>query len=244
MKNISIKISSILTILIIWYMVYLIIDHPLIMPSVLDVFKAFFKMFSDKLYLTAIGFSLTRLATSLFISSLLGITFGFLSAKYQLLQEWLKPYIIIIKTIPVISAIIILYVIFGFVIAPYVITFLMIFPIFYQATYQGIKAISHDMMDVYHMETSDWFLGLRFVYIPNIKDYLLLAFYQSFGLGFKVLVTSEFITQTNRSIGKLLYEAKVHLSYDIVFALTLFLIFITITIEWLADKLKKQLSDG
>ncbi len=243
MKNLSIKISSILSILMIWYVVYLVIDHPLLMPSFIDVGKAFIKMFQSKIYLLAFGHSIFRLFVSLLISSMLGIIVGFLSAKYDLLQTWIKPYITIIKTIPVISAIIIMYVIFGFQIAPYVITFLMIFPLFYQATYQGIKHISKDMMDVYHLETSDWYLCLRFVYLPNIRDYLLLAFYQSFGLGFKVLVTSEFISQTRQSIGKLLYEAKVNLNYDIVFALTIFLILMTLCVEWFADRYKKRLGD-
>jgi NitT/TauT family transport system permease protein len=243
MKNFSVKISSVLSILIIWYLVYIVIDHPLLMPSFLDVSKSFISMFKNGVYLVAFGHSIFRLVVSLSVSSLLGILFGFITARYDLLHEWMKPYVTIIKTIPVISAIIIMYVIFGFQIAPYAITFLMIFPLFYQATYQGIKAISKDMMDVYHLETSDWYLGLRFVYLPNIRNYLLLAFYQSFGLGFKVLVTSEFITQTKNSIGKLLYEARVNLNYDIVFALTLFLIIITLGVEWFANRYKNRLSD-
>lgn len=243
MKDKAIKISSLLSILMIWYIIYLIVDHPLLMPSFLDVGKAFITMFSSNDVLIAFSHSLFRLIVSLALSSGLGIIFGFLSAKHEGVALWFKPYVTIIKTVPVISAIIILYVIFGFQIAPYVITFLMIFPLFYQATYQGIKQISKDMMDVYHLETDDWYLCLRWVYLPNIKDYLLLASYQSFGLGLKVLVTSEFITQTKTSIGKLLYDAKVYLNYDMVFAITIGLIGITLLVEWLAEKYKKQLGD-
>lgn len=243
MRDKAIKISSFLSILMIWYIIYLIIDHPLLMPSILDVGKAFIKMFQSNDVLIAFSHSLFRLIVSLGVSSGLGIMLGFLSAKHEVVQLWIKPYITIIKTIPVISAIIILYVVFGFQIAPYVITFLMIFPLFYQATYQGVKQTSKDMMDVYHLESDDWYLCLRWVYLPNIKDYLMLAAYQSFGLGLKVLVTSEFITQTRTSVGKILYDAKVYLNYDMVFAITIALIGITLIIEWFAEKYKKQIGD-
>jgi NitT/TauT family transport system permease protein len=134
-----------------------------------------------------------------------------------------------------------MYILVGYQIAPFIITFFMIFPIFYQATYQGIKAINQDLLDVYHLEMENRYLEIKYVYLQNIKDFLILASYQSFGLGFKVLVTSEFITQTQNSIGRLLYQAKVNLAYDYVFAITILLIIITVIVEMFMSSFKKKM---
>ncbi|BCR36448.1 ABC transporter permease [Mariniplasma anaerobium] len=241
MKNLSIKISSILSLVLLWYIIYLIVDHPLLIPPISKVIETFFKMLIESSFLNALWHTAFRLIISLLISSVCGISLGYLSAKNKSVELVLRPHVTILKTIPVISVIIIMYILVGYQIAPYVITFFMIFPIFYQATYQGIKAINQDLLDVYHLEMENRYLEFKYVYLQNIKDYLILASYQSFGLGFKVLVTSEFITQTQNSIGKLLYQAKVNLAYDYVFAITILLIIITVLVEVFMSSFKKKM---
>lgn len=241
MKNLTIKISSVLSILFIWYLIYIIVDHPLLIPSISTVITTFFKMLIDFSFLNAFWHTAIRLIVSLVISSICGILIGYFAAKSKSLELLLRPHVTILKTIPVISVIIIIYILFDFKIAPYLITFFMIFPIFYQATYQGIKAIDQDLLDVYHLEMDHWYLEIKYVYLGNIRNYLILACYQSFGLGFKVLVTSEFITQTRYSIGQLLYQAKTNLAYDLVFAITIVLIIITVLVEVFMTKFKKKM---
>ncbi len=241
MKNSAIKISSILSLVFIWYLIYIIIDHPLLIPPISKVAETFFKMLIESNFLNALGHTAFRLIISLAISLVCGISLGYLSAKNKTAELILRPHVTILKTIPVISVIIIMYILVGYQIAPYIITFFMIFPIFYQATYHGIKAINQDLLDVYHLEMENRYLEIKYVYLQNIKDYLILAFFQSFGLGFKVLVTSEYITQTNQSIGKLLYQAKINLAYDKVFALTIVLVIITVVVEMLMKFFKNKM---
>lgn len=241
MKNLSLKISSVLSIVFLWYLIYLIVDHPLLIPSIGTVFKTFFKMLTETSFLIALVNTGARLVLSLAVSAFFGILLGYFSAKNKTVEIWLRPHVTILKTIPVISIIIIMYILVGFQIAPYIITFFMIFPIFYQTTYHGIKAINQDLLDVYHLEMENRYLEIKYVYMQNIKDYLILACFQSFGLGFKVLVTSEYITQTSRSIGRMLYQGKVNLEYDYVFAITILLIIITVLVEVLMTSFKKKM---
>ena len=233
MKKGLIKTSSIIFIFLVWYIVYEVVSHPLLVPSLPTVFKTMIDMFTQKQYMISFLYSFIRLLISITASSLLGIFLGLLSARYLTLETWIKPYVTILKTIPIISIIIILYILFGYAYAPFIIVFLMVFPLFYQATYHGVTDIEQSYLDVYHLETDDLKLGIKHVYLPFIKSHIMLAFYQSFGLGFKVLVTSEFITQTKNSIGNLLYQAKTNLRYDLVFAITILMILITIAFEFI-----------
>lgn len=231
MKKGLIKTSSIMFIFLIWLIIYEVVSHPLLVPSFSQVLHAWIEMLNHKIYITSFASSFFRLFVSIFFSSLFGICLGILAARFSNVETWIKPYVTILKTVPIISIIIILYILFGYVYAPFIIVFLMVFPLFYQATYQGILGIDQSYLDVFHLETDELGLSVKHVYLPFIRDHVILALYQSFGLGFKVLVTSEFITQTNTSIGNLLYQAKTNLRYDLVFSITIVMILITVAFE-------------
>lgn len=99
-----------------------------------------------------------------------------------------------------------------------------------------------ELLDVYRLEQHDWKLALRYIYFPMIKNYVLLSFLQSFGLGIKVLVMAEFLAQSKNSIGNSIYLAKVNIQYDLVFAWTIILIVISFVIEYMIHKYQSKLN--
>jgi NitT/TauT family transport system permease protein len=225
--------SSIFVIFIIWVLTYQAIDHPLIMPSPQSVFLSLFQIITNLNSLNIIIMSIFRLILSIIISAILGIILGMLSGLNQKFSWVMKPYVTILRTIPVISVVVILLILFGYRITPFIITFLMVFPIVFQAAESGIKAINHELIDVYKLEEHHFFISLKCLYFPMIQKYLFLSFLQSFGLGLKVLVMAEYLGQTRNSIGNSLYLAKVNLDYSEVFAWTILLILISFGIEYM-----------
>jgi len=225
--------SSIFVLFIVWVLTYQAIDHPLIMPSPQSVFLSLLEILTNMNSLGIILASIFRLILSIVLSTVLGIILGMLSGLNQKLSWVMKPYVTILRTIPVISIIVILLILFGYRITPFIITFLMVFPIVFQAAESGIKAINHELIDVYRLEEHHFFISLKCLYFPLIQKYLVLSFLQSFGLGLKVLVMAEYLGQTRNSIGNSLYLAKVNLDYSSVFAWTTLLILISFGIEYI-----------
>ncbi|MDR4968015.1 MAG: ABC transporter permease subunit [Acholeplasmataceae bacterium] len=221
---------------LIWVSAYVIVDHPLLLPSPIQVLKAIGAILTNTSELSVIGVSLFRLFLSIILSSLLGISLGIFSGLNKQIELVVKPHVTFLKTIPILSIIVILLILFGFTYAPYIITFLMLFPLFYQAANQGVKSIDQELIDVYHLEKHNLYLGIKYLYLPLVKPYLYLAFFQSFGLGLKVLVMAEYLSQTRNSMGNALYLAKVNLAYDHVFAWSFILIIITLLVEYRVQK--------
>jgi len=142
--------------------------------------------------------------------------------------------------VPVISFVVIILIVFGFSSTPYIITFLMIFPLIYQAIHDGIKGIDFSLIDVYKLEDNHLLTGIRYCYLPLIKSHITTAFLQSAGLGIKVLVMAEYLAQTPNSIGRQIYFGRINLNYDFVFAWTILLIILAIIIESLIIKYQKR----
>lgn len=214
-----------------WISMYFLIDSPLLVPSIENIGLAFVHLFTYKSSLEVIYFTIIRLVIILFISSSCGVLLGAIASKRSKIAYFLQPYVTIFRTIPVISIFVILIILFGFKATPLIVTSLMVFPIVYQQTLESIKQIDQTFLDIYHLEDDRFWSGLKNCYLPLTKNQLLTAFLQSAGLGIKVLVMSEYLAQTPKSIGFSLYLAKTNIRYDQVFAWTILLIIVAILFE-------------
>lgn len=235
--------SSIFVLFLLWILIYQSIDHDLIMPSLNDVFLSVFRILTQKQSLIIIMSTLIRLLLSIFFSLLIAVVFGIMAGLFKHFSLFLKPYITILRTIPVISITVILFILLGYRSAPFVITFLMVFPIVYQATEDGIKSIDKELIDVYRLEEHHLPMAIKNLYFPLIKPYLFLSLLQSFGLGVKVLVMAEYLSQTPNSIGNALYISRVNIEYHYVYAWTLILIFISLLFEFSLNLYRKKQSE-
>jgi NitT/TauT family transport system permease protein len=225
--------SSIFVLFLVWTILHIQINHALIMPSFSDVFKILIRLITHIDTLSVIGSTLIRLIVSIFASLVIAVVLGILGGLFESFSLFLKPHVAVLRTVPVISITVILFILLGFEIAPYVITFLMVFPIVYQATEEGIKSIDRELLDVYRLEEHNLFLSIKMMYYPLIKPFVFLSLLQSFGLGIKVLVMAEYLSQTKNSIGNALYLARINIAYGEVFAWTLILILISLGFEGL-----------
>lgn len=237
---------SIFFMFLVWIIASAIVDNTLLLPTPKGVLLAFGKIFVDIDSLTVIWSTILRLLVGLLIASVLGLLFGILAGFNKSFSVFFNPFVTVLRTIPVISITVILLIMFGFSLTPYIITFLMLFPLIFQGTYGAIKAIDQELIDVYKLEDNHFFTGLTHCYLPLISADIRTALLQSLGLGIKVLVMAEYLSQTRDSIGNELYLAKVNLQYDEVFAWTLLLIVLALGFELLinrykpiAEKLKK-----
>ena len=235
-------LSSILSIFVLWYLIYLWVDHPLLMPSIQDTFMALIGLFGSRDAVLAMTQTFLRLGISIGISLLLALLLAFLSYRFRTFEAFFHPYMVLLKTIPLVSVILILFVLIHFSLSTYAITFLMIFPILYQAILTGLKSIDQSYIDVYKLEEGHLIAGIQYLYFPMTRPYILLGFLQSLGLGLKVIVMAEFITQHRNGIGRLMYNARVNLQYDQIFALTIVLVGVTFLIETFVKKLNQDIT--
>lgn len=238
MKKTGLTVLSVFFLFLIWVIAGIIVDNPLLLPRFEDVMAAFFRIFVDLDSLSVIMHTLIRLLLGLLIASILGFFFGVVAGYRKNFATFFNPIATVLRTIPVISITVILLIVCGFALTPYVITFMMIFPLIYQGTYGAIIGIEPELIDVYKLEDNHFFTGLFHCYLPLISRDIRTSLLQSLGLGIKVLVMAEYLSQTRDSIGNQLYLAKVNLNYDEVFAWTFLLILMALLFELLINHYK------
>ncbi len=226
-----------------WFLFYEMINHPLIFPHPSHVLKAFFSILTESMYLISIGMTFMRLISIIFAISVLAISLGFFMGKHHHAEVFFRPWFTGIKTVPVISIVIIILIIFGPSLAPWIITFMVVFPIIYQATLEGMHHINKDLLDVFYLEHAHFKESIMYVYLPLLKNHIMLSLLQSFSLGLKVLIMAEYFAQTKYSIGRSLFIAKSNIDYAYVFAWTVIIVLCAILLETIIYRVQHHLSD-
>lgn len=240
MKNsinkLLIYLISFITIYLIFLILYLTKNNPLAFPSPNDIIVEFFKLLTIKSTYINILYSLLRLIICIFISLILNLSLAYLSYKFKFIKTFLSPFIVIFRTIPFISIIILIIIMFGLNETCYITTILVIGPIMYENILNGLEGIDKDIINAYKLDTKFNNKVFFKIYLPLISNDIKTSLKVSIGLGFKVLVTSEYISGKNYSLGfslKDIYQTSIDMCP--LYSQTLILIVISLVITKLVN---------
>lgn len=227
----KIKIWAVAVWLVIWQAVSMWIGQEILLVSPVTVLSALIKMMGEGRFWLSVVFSLLRIIGGFFLAVVAGIVLASLAAVFQKVQEFLEPFIVTVKSIPVASFVILILVWVSSRNLSFVISFLMVFPIIYTNVLDGI---SH--MDIQLKEMADIFQipvarRIRWIYLSQIMPFFRTGCSLGLGLCWKAGVAAEVIGIPQNSIGENLYNAKIYLDTAELFAWTMVIICISVLFE-------------
>ena len=231
---------GLLTILLFWLVSSVIIDNSIILPNIVDVLKSLIKILTTKKTYLIIFNTISRLFLTIILAFVLAILFAILSYSSRKIEQFVKPMFVIMKTLPVASIIIILLVIVGNQLSPYLITGFVVLPLMYESIVTSFKNIDKNIIDEVKLVSQINFQVIYYVFIPIVLPYIVSALIQSIGLGLKVMVMAEFIAQPKDTIGYIMQEQRMYLNTDNIFAWTIILIIFVMVVEILIKKIKTK----
>ena len=199
-------IISIFVILLVWEILVLVKNEPSIFPHISDIFISTINKF-NKDNLVIILNTLLRTIISVIIVMIISFIISFLYIVNKKTLAFFTPFISIMRSTPLAVLSIFIFLLLD-KIAPYVITILVILPVAIEGITTAISNIDKNLLDDAKLNSPSIFKTIIYVYIPLIKNYLIMVFVQIFGLGIKVMVMGEFICYTKNSIGKELSVLK------------------------------------
>ena len=172
-----------------------------------------------------------RIASGFLLALAAGSLLAIIAGRYSFAEMILWPFIATIKSVPVASFIILCLIWLSSKNLSVFISFLIVLPIIYQNTLQGIKSTDKKLLEMAAVFRIGLFRRLKYIHIPNIKPYLISACSVSIGMSWKAGIAAEVIGIPDGSIGKRLYEAKIYLNSGDLFAWTTVIVAISIAFE-------------
>ena len=158
-------------------------------------------LFNSKLYITIL-ISIFKIFFIMSISLIISTFLAIYSYKSTKFEHILEPIIALIKTMPLITIIILIFMLLNMKYTSIVATLLVSIPIMYEGILNAFKTIDSDILDDLKTLTDYKSLGsIRHIQIPITMSYIKTTFVQTLGLGFKVMLMTEYISPSNYTLG-------------------------------------------
>ena len=241
-KKYSLGIISIITIFLLWQVVVVVKDDTFIFPSVTDILKSSFNIIINKSDLIVLSNTLLKLIIVIILSLLLASLLSFIYILIPTSIHFFRPIINILKAAP--FAVISIYIFYAFYqtkeIAPGIVTFLVVLPLSFEGLIGAIDNIDKNIIDDLKMLEINTFKKFIYVYIPLCLPHIVTTLLQSFGLGLKVMIMSEFMSQVDNTIGGALFNIKYNYDYAYLLGWLVIIIAIVSLIDMLIRIISKR----
>ena len=225
------KIVAVAAALAVWQAAAMLLGHDLLLGSPVKVILRLGTIWREPGFLPAIGFTFWRIVAGFFSGFLAGTLLAVLAGRFHIVEVLLWPYMVTIKSVPVASFIIVCLIFFSSSTLSIFISFLMVLPLIYQNVLQGIKSADRQMLEMAKVFRVPWHRKLFYIDLPSLKPFLLSACSVALGLSWKAGVAAEVIGVPDGSIGEMLYQSKIYLDTDDLFAWTVIIILASFLFE-------------
>jgi NitT/TauT family transport system permease protein len=211
---------GIAALLLCWEAAARISGSELILPGPLPVLNRFMALVKTERFLRSLLNSLIRVILGIGISAPLGILLGIASGLNPRVRAFFRPLFSVISATPVMSVILIAFLILGQERTPVFTAFLMVFPVMAANTMAGIGAVDGGLKEVAALYRLSRWEKLRRLYIPSLTPFLLGGLHSALSLCWKVVVAAEVLVQPLRALGTGMQTAKAQLETAELFAWT------------------------
>lgn len=232
-KNKDIRLWAVLVWLIVWQLVSMALNSDILLVSPLKVVIRLLELTGEISFWKSIVYSLLRIGGGFLTALLAGSLWAALSARFLLVRQLLAPVVLITKTIPVASFIILALVWFSSRNLAVLISFLMVFPVIYTNVLNGIIQTDRELLEMAEVFSVAAGRRIRYIYLPQVMPYLRAGCSVALGLCWKSGIAAEVIGMPKGSIGERLQQAKVYLDTADLFAWTLVIVVVSLLFEWL-----------
>lgn len=225
------KVGILLFWLGVWQIISMWVNLDILLVSPLDTLWQLAHLVQEPLFWRAIIHSLQRIIQGFLLALIVAGALALLSIRLSWVHDFIAPLLNVIKTIPVVSFIILALVWAKSSHLSTICSFMMVLPIIYSNLHQGLASVPVDLLEVgYVFKLSKWKL-IRKIYIPSLMPYLISACTVGLGLAWKSGVAAEVIGLPDATIGMQLYTAKVTLETADLFAWTLVIVLLSFVME-------------
>ncbi len=217
--------------LLIWQLLAWWVGKELLLPSPFRVLISLGELVVTATFWQSVFFSILRVLIGILLALLLGVALAVFTSKFKSMHYLFSPFITIIRSTPVASFILLLWLWLGSDKLPAVICLLMVLPIAWSAATDSIASLDKQLIEVCKTYKFSLPKKISTFYLPSFFPYFLSACKTSIGLAWKAAVAAETLVVSPNSIGRHLYDTKLYLETSELFAWTLVVIALSLLIE-------------
>ncbi len=228
--------------LLVWQVLAVAVASRVILPGPWDTFLALIRLITELSFWQTVGNSFLHIVAGFLCAVVLGTALAVLSHQFRIVNVLVSPLMRLIKAVPVASFIILVLLWINSRQLPFVISTLMVLPVIYINVLTGIESTDPKLLEMAEVFRLSRGRKLRFIYIPAVRPSFIAAVNIGLGFCWKSGIAAEVIGLSPKAIGTMLYESKLYLLTDELFAWTVVIVAVSVAFEKLVMRLLKMLS--
>ncbi len=225
------KASAVLLALALWQCAAMLLNESLLLVAPTRVCVRLWELIREEGFWSSVFYSLWRILLGFLFGACAASLLAVLSYRFPFTETLLWPYVMAVRTVPVASFIILALVLFSSSRLSVLISFLMVFPVLYSAILQGLKSTDRQLLEMARTYRLPWQRRLGYIFMPQIKPFLLSSCTTALGLAWKSGIAAEVIGIPDGSIGERLYQAKIYLATADLLAWTVVIVILSVGFE-------------
>ena len=238
--NLILPILTILVIILIWFVGSVIVDEAIILPTPFETIERMFSLFAlGEFWVNLLG-TFARSLIAFFVSFVLGLSLAIAVKFSSMSKSIIKIIVSIIRAMPTIAVILLLLLWTNSKVAAVVVTMLVVLPTVFGTMQDALGKIDSDiinMMKLYNISKKDMFM--KYI-LPIILPSTIRSMGTGLALNIKLIVAAEVIAGTAKSIGNMMSQAKIYFETAELFAVVIFMIILSVTIEMIFAKIASK----
>lgn len=231
--------SSISLLLVCWQLFSMVTDMPELVPTVPRLLETLFGFFFSVSFYQSIAATIIRGMAGMFISLIAAIGISFLFSRYKWAYELFRPLLTIMRSVPVISFILLALIFLDTESIPLMIAFMTMLPLLVENLTKGIQSQRPSLSVMAKQFQIGWLNTFTQITYPQLKPFLFSGLTSAIGFGWRAIIMGEVLSQCNFGIGSEMKRAQIFISVPELIAWTIIAIFISFLfdkgINWLGN---------
>lgn len=230
-KDLWKKMSAVLFWIVIWQIVSVLMKDSIVFVGPADMLCSLWEQMHGGEFWLSIGNSAAKIMGGFLAAFFSAVLLAWVSFRLHWFKILLEPVVLLAKSVPVASFVVLLLILAGSENLSVFIVILMAFPIIYVNMGQGLERVDPKMLEVARVFGMRPWKRFLYIYRPVFLPFLISGARIALGMSWKSGAAAEIIGVPSHSIGERLYMAKIYLNTESLFAWTLVIILLSMLFE-------------
>ena len=211
------------------------------LPGPVKVASTFLELFSKTDNWRAIAVSAFRIMQSVLVAIICAIVFSWIASKSKALRQMMSPFVLVMKSVPIVSFILIALFFMTESSLSFFICGLIVFPVVYAQLLSSFLNTDAGLLEMARVFSFRRMEKIRYIIIPGSREVFIASVSVSVGMAWKAGVAAEVLAYASGTIGRHMHEAKLYLDMERLLSWTLALVLVSFLSEQLLVRLFRLL---
>ena len=225
------KAAIIMFWLVVWELLDRIVDNRLVLAGPLRTVQALSEQVVQPDFWMICGASFGRIVLGFLLSFAVGFLLALLACRVSLVRDFVDPIISLLRTVPVVSFIIMLLIWVGNQALTVFLAFFIVLPLIYTNMVTGFESVDRQMLEMAKVYRLSKWRTFLFIYRPAFMPFLISSSKISLGMTWKSGIMAEVLATPALSIGKEMATARTFLDTPDLFAWTVVVMVLSVLFE-------------